>query len=66
MCFLRRTAGYTRSDRKGNEDIFTELQISQITEFIYRYRESMLIGQDAKNDFKMPTKRKRNLGRPLK
>jgi hypothetical protein len=35
MLFLRRTAGYTRWDHKRNEDILTELQISQITEFIY-------------------------------
>jgi hypothetical protein len=34
MRFLRRTAGYTRWDHKRNEDILTELQISQITEFI--------------------------------
>jgi hypothetical protein len=35
MCFLRRTAGYTRWDHKRNEDILTELQMSQITEYIY-------------------------------
>jgi hypothetical protein len=34
MRFLRRTAGYTRWDHKRNEDILTELQISQITEFM--------------------------------
>jgi hypothetical protein len=34
MRFLRRTAGYTRWDRKRNEDILTDLQISQITELI--------------------------------
>jgi hypothetical protein len=34
MRFLR-TAGYTHWDHKINEDILTELQISQITEFIY-------------------------------
>jgi hypothetical protein len=31
MCFLRRTAGYSLWDHKRNEDILTELQISQIT-----------------------------------
>jgi hypothetical protein len=41
MRFLRRTAGYTRWDNKINEDILTELQISQITEFIYQYRKKM-------------------------
>jgi hypothetical protein len=40
MCFLRRTAGYTHWDNKRNEDILTELQISQITEFIYQYRKN--------------------------
>jgi hypothetical protein len=34
MRFLRRTAGYTGWDHKRNEDILTELQISQITEFM--------------------------------
>jgi hypothetical protein len=36
MCFLRRTTGYIRWDHKRNEDILTELQMSQITEFIYQ------------------------------
>jgi hypothetical protein len=40
MHFLRRTAGYTRWDHKRNEDILTELQISQITEFVYQYRKN--------------------------
>jgi hypothetical protein len=40
MCFLRRTAGYTRWDHNRNEDILTELQISQITEFICQYRKN--------------------------
>jgi hypothetical protein len=40
MCFLRRTAGYSRWDHKRNEDILTELQISQITEFICQYRKN--------------------------
>jgi hypothetical protein len=38
MRFLRRTAGYTRWDHKRIEDILTELQNSQVTEFIYQYR----------------------------
>jgi hypothetical protein len=36
---LGRTAGYTRWDHKINEDILTELQMSQITEFIYQCRK---------------------------
>jgi hypothetical protein len=44
--FLRRTAEYTHWDHKKNEDILTDLQISQITEFICQYRknESVLTG----------------------
>jgi hypothetical protein len=38
--FMRRTAGYTSWDHKRNEDILTELQISQITEFIYQYTKN--------------------------
>jgi hypothetical protein len=53
MRFLRRTAGYTRWDHKRNEDILTELQMSQITEFIYQ------ILQDPKNDRKIPTEREK-------
>jgi hypothetical protein len=37
MRFLRRTAGYTHWDHKRNKDILTELQMSQITEFIYLF-----------------------------
>jgi hypothetical protein len=40
MRLLRRTAGYSRWDHKRNEDILTELQISQIIEFICQYREN--------------------------
>jgi hypothetical protein len=41
MHFLRRTAGYTHWDHKRNENILTELQISQIREFIYQYRKKL-------------------------
>jgi hypothetical protein len=40
MCFLRRPTGYTPWDHKRNEDILTELQMSQITEFTYQYRKN--------------------------
>jgi hypothetical protein len=40
MRFLKLTARYTRWDRKSNEDILAELQISQITEFICQCREN--------------------------
>jgi hypothetical protein len=39
MRFLR-TAGYAIWDHKRNENILTELQISQITEFICQYRKN--------------------------
>jgi hypothetical protein len=38
MRFLRRTAGYSCWNHRRNEDVLTELQMSQITEFIYQYR----------------------------
>jgi hypothetical protein len=40
MHFIRRTAGYNCWDHKSNEDILAELQILQITEFIYQYRKN--------------------------
>jgi hypothetical protein len=73
MRFLRWTAGYTRWDHKRSEDILTELQISQITEFIYQYRtnwkehvDSMSSDGIPKMILKYQPKGKRNLGRPLK
>jgi hypothetical protein len=39
MHFLRRTAGYTCWDHERN-DILTDLQMSQLTEFIYQYRKN--------------------------
>jgi hypothetical protein len=73
MRFVRRTAGYTRWDHKRN-DILTELQISQITEFIYistgQIGKSTLDRTSSdripKNDSKIPTKREKKFGRPLK
>jgi hypothetical protein len=73
MCFLRSTAGYTCWDHKRNEDILTELQISEITEFIYQYRKNWKEHVDRMSSDRMPKmilkyrpKGKRNLGRPLK
>jgi hypothetical protein len=73
MRFLRRTAGYTCWDHKRNEDILTELQISQITEFIYQYRKNwrehvdrMSSDRIPKNILNYQRKGKRNVGRPLK
>jgi hypothetical protein len=68
-----RTAGYTRWDHKRNEDILTELQMSQITEFIYQYKKNwkehvdrMSSDRIQKMILKYQPKGKRNLGRPLK
>jgi hypothetical protein len=73
MRFLRRAAGYTRWDHKINEDILTELKMSQITEFMYQYRNNwkarvnrMSSDRIPKMILKYQPKGKRNLGRPLK
>jgi hypothetical protein len=73
MRFLCRTARYTRWDHKRNEDTLTELQMSQITEFIYQYRKSCKEHIDRMSPDRIPKmilkyqpKGKRNLGRPLK
>jgi hypothetical protein len=68
-----RTAGYTGWDHKINEDILTELQISQIIEFMYQYRKNWKEHVDRMSSDRIPNmmlkyepKGKRNLGRPLK
>jgi hypothetical protein len=68
MRFLRRTAGYTCWDHNRNEDILTELQMSQITEFIYQYRKNWKehVDRIPKMIIKYQPIGKRNLGRPLK
>jgi hypothetical protein len=73
MRFLRRTAGYTRWGHKRNEDILTELQISQITEFTFQYRKNwkehvnrMSSDRIPKMNIKYQPKGKRNLGTTLK
>jgi hypothetical protein len=73
MRFLRRTAGYSRGDHKRNEDILTELQMSQITEFINQYRKNwkehvdrMSSDNIQKMILKYQPKGKRNIERPLK
>jgi hypothetical protein len=68
-----RFAGYTHWDHKRNEDILTELKISQITEFIYPYRKNWKQHADMMSSDRIPKmilkyqpKGKRNLGRLLK
>jgi hypothetical protein len=72
MRFLR-TAGYTRWAHKSNENILTELQISQIKEFIYQYRTNWKEHVDKMSSDRIPKmilkyqpKGKINVGRPLK
>jgi hypothetical protein len=72
MLFLRRTAGYSRWDHK-KEGISTELQMSQITEFIYQYRKNWKEHVDRMSSDRIPKmilkyqpKGKINLGIPLK
>jgi hypothetical protein len=69
---MRRTAGYICWDHKINEDILTELQMSQITEFIYQYRtnwkehvDRMISDGIPKRILKYQPIGKRNLCRPL-
>jgi hypothetical protein len=54
MCFLRQTAGYTHWDHNRNEDILTELQISQITEYIYQYRKNLKEHVDRMSSDRIP------------
>jgi hypothetical protein len=65
MCFLRSAEIYTRWDHKRNEDILTELQMSQIPEFIYQYRKNWKehVDRIPKIILKYQPKGKRNLGR---
>jgi hypothetical protein len=70
--FLRRTAVYTRWDHKRN-DILTDLQMSQITEFIYQYRKNWKEHVDRMSSDRIPKmilkhqpREKIILGRPLK
>jgi hypothetical protein len=70
--FLR-TAEYTHWDHKRNEEILTELQMSQLTEFIYQYRKNLKEHVDRMSSDTIPKmilkyqpKGKINLGRPLK
>jgi hypothetical protein len=72
MYLLRRTAGYTRWDHKRNEDILTELQILQITEFICQYRKNWKEHVDRMSSDRIPKmilkyqlREKINFGRPL-
>jgi hypothetical protein len=69
MRFLKSTTGYTRWHHKRNEDILTELQISEITEFIYISTEKNWkepVDRLPKMILKYQPKGKRNLGRLLK
>jgi hypothetical protein len=73
MRFLRRTVRYSCWDHRRNEDILTDLQMSQITEFIYQHRKNCKEHVDRMSFDRIPKlileyqpKGQRNLGRPLK
>jgi hypothetical protein len=67
MSFLSRTTGYTRWDHKRNEDVLTELKISQMTVFMYQYRKNWKehVDRIPKMILKYQPKGKRYLGRPM-
>ncbi|KAJ4437062.1 hypothetical protein ANN_17197 [Periplaneta americana] len=73
MRFMRRTAGYTKWDRKKNEDILQELNVSSILDYISRYQlnckervSRMVSSRIPKAIMKYRRNGKRSLGRPMK
>jgi hypothetical protein len=72
MKFLRRTAGYTKLDKKRNTEILRELKINSVLEHTDQYRNNwkhVQIMDRSRVPRQMMTYRpkgKRSLGRPLK
>jgi hypothetical protein len=73
MKFLRRTAGYTKLDKKRNMEILRELQINSVPEHIGQYRNNwkqhvqrMDRSRISRQKITYYPKGKRSLGRPLK
>ncbi|KAF2897992.1 hypothetical protein ILUMI_08184 [Ignelater luminosus] len=73
MKFQRRTAGYTRRDRKRNTEIRRELQIQSINERLQEYRTAWTNHLDRMDHTRIPKKTfiykpkgRRPLGRPKK
>jgi hypothetical protein len=71
--FIRGNTGYTLLGNKRNEEIVSELQIPQMTEYVEQYRRNWKEDVDRKSSgmiskmiFKYQPNRKRNLGRSLK
>lgn len=73
MKFMRRTAGYTKWDRRRNEEILHELQITPVLDYIHQYQNQWLqhlnrMSRDRipKAVFRYTPVGKRSLGRPMK
>jgi hypothetical protein len=73
MKFLRRTAGYTKLDKKRNTEILQELKIDSMVEHIDQYRNNWKQHVQRMDWSRIPRqittynlKGKRSLGRPLK
>jgi hypothetical protein len=73
MKFLRRTAGYTKLDKKRNTEILQELEINSVLEHIDQYRVNWKQHVQRMDRSRIPRqmmtyrpKGKRFLGRPLK
>jgi hypothetical protein len=73
MKFLRRTAGYTKLDKKRNTEILTELKINSVLEHIDKYTNNWNQHVQRMDQSRIPRqimtyrpKGKRSLGTPLK
>jgi thioesterase domain-containing protein len=72
MKFLRRTAGYTKLDKKRNTEIIWEVKINSVLEHTDQYRNNWKQHVQRMNRSRIPRqmmtypKGKRSLGRPLK
>jgi hypothetical protein len=73
MKFLRRTAGYTKLDKKRNAEILRKLEINSVLEHIDQYRNNWKQRVQRVDRSLIPRqmmtylpKGKRSLGRPLK
>ena len=73
MKFMRRTAGYTKLDKKRNSDILQELQVSSVMDHISTYRNNWQQHLQRMDRTRIPRqilnyypRGTRSLGRPLK
>jgi hypothetical protein len=73
MSYMRRTAGYTRTDHKTNTQIAEELKITQILDKLLEYKRNWVqhVNRMPRNRLPRVVKNycstgRRNYGRPLK